>query len=284
MNSNILKDDMFMEDKLDDNSHFWTKTEVIFGTGLHKNEFGFSELEEVFHVDTNMVPIGGVQYAMEQIFGVQGSIPTPTMNDLYGIGAVASTVAPSGGMPYPYGHKVCLFGIGTGGSGENNTSVLEVKYNEYDIADMIPFRYTNEVLSDTDALKYYGKKTVDDTVAYYLKRFDVDPIIRHLYKNGEEGEDGSEVDSLIYSSTLETGVESFAETCLTITKKDVREWFKHNGNIEEARVNSIGLFSAVYDEEQQDYANIQLFSKLNIPTEPLSMVKDLNIIYRVYGS
>ena len=60
-------------------------------------------------------------------------------------------------------------------------------------------------------------------------------------------------------------------------------------------MNSIALYSAVYDdgaklnpadknELKGDYADIHLFSKLNIPTEPMSLTKDMHIIYRVYGS
>jgi hypothetical protein len=125
---------------------------------------------------------------------------------------------------------------------------------------------------------------VDGVTAYYLKKFDSDPTIRHLYKNGEEGEDGSEVDSTFFNTLTAMGVESFTEAVLSINKKDIREWFTYNGNIEECRINSIALFSAIYDAALKDYANILLFSKLNIPSEPLSLSKDLHIIYRTYGA
>ena len=287
MSIKILKDNVSMEDKIIDSKYspgLWAKTQIIGGYGLHKNKLGISELDEVVFETTNMVPLIGVQYAMEMIFGVKGPIPIPTLNDIYQIGAQGSTVSPSGGMPYPYGQRVCLFGVGTGGAAENNITALDVKYNETFISDMVPIRFTNESLPETEVNMYYGKKIIDDTYAYYLKRFDTDPIIRHLYKNGEEGEDGSEVDSTYFSSTTDVGVETFVENCLTISKKDVREWFDHNGNIEETRINSLALFTATYDSYAGDYSNIQLFSKLNIPTEPLSLTKDMKIIYRVYGS
>lgn len=281
-----LRDNMHMNDKVG-NSHpksLWKKTEIIGGYGLYTDDKGISQLKEVVFSTENLVPLGGVQYAMESIFGVKGPVTVPTLNDAYGIGAIGSTIAPSGGLPYAYGQKVCLFGIGTGGAAENNLSVLDVKYNENNIVDMVPFRYTNEYLASSDQGKYYGKKNVDGIQAYFLKAFDQDAVIRHLYKNGEEGEDGSEVDSSIWDSTSEIGIESFVEMQLTISKKDVREWFEAQGNIEECRVNSIGLYTAVYDATLKDYANIQLFSKLNIPTEPLALTKDMNIIYRVYGA
>ena len=273
----------------DHKSGLWAKTRIIGGYGLHKNSLGISELDEVVFDKTNMVPLGGVQFAMEMIYGVAGPIAIPRLDaEPYNIGAVGSTVAPSGGMPHPYGQKVCLFGVGYGGTEENNLTVIEVKYNDYEVASMVPFRYTADPLSEADKLKYYGKKAESGSniVSYYLKRFDEDPIIHHLRKNGVEGEDGSEITSReeAYNTPIGEGIETFTESLLTISKKDVREWFDSIGKIEETRINSIGLFSAVYDAELKDYANITLFSKLNIPTEPLSLTKDMNIIYRVYGS
>ena len=262
----------------------WARTQILGGYGKYINESGVSDLKEIVFEESNIVPIGGVQFAMEQIFGAKGSIEIPKLNDVMQIGAQESNVTPSNGMPYPYGQRVCLFGVGTGGAAENNITVLKDKYNEYIIPDMIPFRFSSEELSEADRVKYFGKKEIDDVTAYYLKKFDSEPVIRHVFKNGEDGEDGSEVDATYFNSATETGVSSFTESCLTINKKDIREWFKYNGNIEDSRVNTIGLFSAVYDSANNDYANIQLFSKLNIPTEPLSLTKDMNIIYRVYGA
>ena len=289
----ILSDRLhYKDDILNSKPHpktLWARTKIIGGYGLHKNNSGVSSLGEIVFETENMVPLIGVQYAMETIFGVKGSLNIPTLNETMQIGALGVTplksVLESAGMPYLYGQKVCLFGVGVGGAAENNITALEVKYNETNVSDMVPFRFTNSELDTVDSNKYYGKKITDDGyIAYYLKRFDTDPVIRHLYKNGEEGEDGSDVDNTYFESYSETGVQTFTELVLTISKKDVREWFQYNGNIEESRVNSIGLFTAVYDEVEKDYAQIQLFSKLNIPTEPLSLTKDMNIIYRVYGA
>lgn len=288
--SKILRDRLHYQDEIlsHKSGHpqtLWARTKIIGGYGLKKNDLGVSSLDEVIFETENMVPLIGVQYAMEMLFGVKGTLAIPTLNDSMQIGVQGGATLPSGGMPYLYGQKVCLFGVGVGGAAENNITALEVKYNETNVSDMVPFRFVTGDLSVTDVDKYYGKKIMDDGyTAYYLKRFDTDPVIRHLFKNGEEGEDGSEVDNSYFNDPGTLGVQSFAEALLTISKKDVREWFNYNGNIEETRINSIGLFTAVYDEAQKDYKQIQLFSKLNIPTEPLSLMKDMNIIYRVYGA
>lgn len=281
-----INDSLSFNDKLDSAAQsrgLWVKTEIIGGYGLHTNSNGVSELGEVVFRTHNTVPIGGVQFVMEMLYGVNGPIVVPTLNEK-GIGVQDPTVEPSGGMPYAYGQKVCLFGVGTGGASENNLTALEVKYTENEIMGMVPFRYTALPLSETDKTKYFGIREDEDATAYFLKTFDAVPTIKHLYKDGEDGEDGSEVNSSVYTSSNEVGIETFTETLLTISKKDVREWFAYNGNIETPRVNSIALFTAVYDEGRKDYANIKMFSKLNIPTESLSLAKDMNIIYRVYGA
>ena len=74
---------------------------------------------------------------------------------------------------------------------------------------------------------------------------------------------------------------------LKITKRDVREYFEINGDIETARINSIGLFTGIkqtLSDGTEDYKQVKLFSKLNIPNEMLVNNKDMTIIYRIYTS
>ena len=99
-------------------------------------------------------------------------------------------------------------------------------------------------------------------------------------------------DATINDNTRNDAIQSFVEMHLQITKKDLKEFFTDKlGQPESCRFNSIALFDGLYTEEGKassdlfgDYANVTLFSKLNIPTEHLSLQKDLEIIYRVYGS
>ena len=88
-------------------------------------------------------------------------------------------------------------------------------------------------------------------------------------------------------------VESFTDIVLKITKKDVKEWFINLEQEERTRINTIALFTGRYISSEDipgslsdygDFQDVMLFSKLNIPTEYLSLNKDLNIIYRVYTS
>ena len=162
------------------------------------------------------------------------------------------------------------------------------------IYDMIPFRQTEYDLSPEESAKYWFKKPVTINIdggqihktAYYLKRFETVPEIHVLWRDNEGDEDGSEVGDNVYEtpSTNTTPIETFIEMTLKITKKDAREFFNDNGNVEATRINSIGLFTGVRREGDDDYQQIKLFSKLNINNEILVLSKDLTISYRIYTS
>ena len=259
---------------------------VQIGTGgFHTDDKGITQLGEVLFTQDNMVVIGGIQFALEKLLGIKGSIETGYLNEQMGIGSQTQpSITNTTSYPYGEGTTVCLFGIGTGGAGENMSTIADIKYNERNIVDMVPIRFTNKPLPTTDAVKYFGTKTIDSNTAYYLKKFDKEPQIKHLWKDGEEGEDGTVVDSSVFNSSSNMPIQSFAEMELTLGKKDCKEWFTYMGEIERTRVNSIGLFSGTYDPTTNDYMQIKMFSKLNIPTEIMSMSKELNILYRIYCS
>lgn len=292
----VLKDSFIQKDRISQTSHqksIWAKTQVLFGYDLYKDKYGVSQLGEVVFEGENLVPLVGVQFVMEQLFGVKGTtIHIPTLNETMGIASSAhvdidpAAVFPTDHqMPYPFGHRVCLFGVGIDGAKDNNITAKEVSYKDWNVSGMVPFRYTNDTLTDEEKRQYFGKKVDEEGIqCYYLKAFSAEPVIHHVFKSGIEGVDGAEVDSDYLTSDNQTGVQSFTESILIINRKDIREWFEYNDNIEKARFNSIGLFSGTYDATVNDFANIQLFSKLNIPTEPLLLSKDVNVIYRVYGA
>lgn len=275
----------------------------------------------------NMVPLTGCQYVMERIFEVSCDQLPSHMTTLYnqtdqngtmtGIGLPDSTPptdtydSPSGEngkkvIHYRYGHYVQLFGVGITGTAENDVTVHPVDYrdNSIDLTRtitdgntlkglMVPFRLTSTTLTELDRKKYFGKKVFLDTgeTGYYLKTFESDPVIKHIWKTGEDIEDETQVeDADIWRSNIGmNAVESFTDVILKITKKDVKEWFNYLGEPERARINTIALFTGQYVPSTSvtdygDFRDVRLFSKLNIPTEYLSLNKDLNIIYRVYTS
>lgn len=328
-----LRDKLTFKDKICTNvnlkspkSGLWAKTEVLCSNGdVIINPNGKSSFAPgcPFTKRGNMVPIGGVEYVMEQLFGVPGTqFEVPTLYQESGIG-LPNSLPPTEtyripdtekGQPqyksilYRYGHLVQLFGIGITGTAENDVTVYPVNYRENSInlsmvtqdgltltGTMLPFRYTNEQLSSVERQMYFGKKTTAEGVTcYYLKRFESDPVIKHTWKTGEDYNDGDE--TLVSSSDVwdnKTGlnaVESFTEIILKVSKKDVKEWFIELEQEDRTRINTIALFNGRFvknDEDPTDYGDyedVRLFSKLNIPVEYLSLSKDLNIIYRIYGA
>ena len=306
----------------------WARTEVVVGRGYNENRLGKSFLDEVDFTRENTVPIGGVQYVLEQLFGVSGEggsagIKIPTLFE-QGIGApdAASSYmykTPSlndgGGQvskktPYTPGQFVQLFGIGVTGTAENNITVHKVGYRENSInmsiqtdssdgvldGAMYPFRFTESTLTEVDRQRYFGKKydAVSGKTGYYLKRFEQDPEIKHIWKTSDTMDIENEIrvtQDTVWDYSRNDAVESFIECHLRITKNDVKEYFEYIGQPESCRINCNALYNGYYTEDYKgdgeqfgDYQNIKLFSKLNIPTEHLSLQKNLEILYRIYGS
>lgn len=320
MTTKLVNDKLSFNDQIDlpqMSSHgLWARTEVIGGYGdVNLNPLGKSTLGETCFRQSNIVPIGGVSYVMEQLFGVgEKQIDIPTLYEENGIGLpnsappTESYKTPDGtkSIIYRYGHCVQLFGIGITGTAENDISVYKPDYREKSIAltkvntdgltvtgTMLPFRYTAETLNSNERKQYFGKKKDSNGITgYYLKKFESDPVIKHIWKTGEDVES----ETLIPSSDVWTNasglnaVETFTEIILKIGKKDVKEWFVNLEQEDRTRINTIALFNGQFVKDASnaadygDYRDVRLFSKLCINPEYLNLSKDLNIIYRVYGA
>jgi hypothetical protein len=82
---------------------------------------------------------------------------------------------------------------------------------------MIPFRITDEELPESDVNKYWFKRYEDDgKTSYFLKSFEYEPEIKVLWKDGEEGEDGSEVATGVHTTSRTEPIETFVEMILKI--------------------------------------------------------------------
>lgn len=260
------------------------KTKILGGYDLKENKNGINELGEVLFETENQTVLGGALFTLEKIFGVQSPLTVDYLNTFMNIANTGTPIT----EVYPKGNVVCLFGVGTGGCGDSITSVLDVKFQEREIINMIPFRITDVPLLSEEQQQYWFKKIrTDGKTEYYLKKFELTPQIKVLWKDAEGDEDGTEVENGVHNSTRTESIESFVELILKVSKKDIREYFELNGNIEQTRINSIGLFTGILgtlEDGTQDYKQVKLFSKLNINNEMLTLAKDLTIIYRIYAS
>lgn len=247
---------------------FYTEVEA-------RNEFG----EVLFTHAHNETVLGGALTVLEKLWGISADLKVNSINNIMGINADATptldnTSATSDDI-------VCLWGIGIGGCGDAFGSRRAVSFYEREIGQnghtdqMIPFRVMDAPFTSTDPnyAKYFMlNHRQDGLYEYYLKAFQTKPYIKVLWRDGTEGEDGSEVENDVYNTQRTDNIEAFVEMHLQISKKDVQEYFEHLGQPEMARVNSIGLFTArkiTLDDGRIDYVNAKLFSKLNTENNPL---------------
>lgn len=275
-----LNDKVMTMEQFEKKSTFKTQIEA-------RDEFG-----NLLWTQENQTVLGGALFVLEKIFNIRAALVVDTINNIMDINAADSNKP----GPYTTDDVVALWGIGCGGSGDAFGSVRDVNYYEREIAqngqgatEMIPFRLTTTPLEGLNSDKYFlRKETPEGYFAYYAKGFEIEPFIKVLWKDGEDGEDGSEVPSDVYNTDRTDEIETFVEMHLKITKKDVREWFEYNGEIEKSRINTIGLmFGRKYEVEpgRYDYTNVKLFSKLNFDNEPLgSLSKEISFTYRIFVS
>lgn len=243
----------------------------------------------LFSRKQNNVVLGGSIYVLEKLLNVRSALQTATLNDIMSINN--SNPAFTNTDIIPKEHFICLWGAGIGGSGDSIGSVRTVNFYEREIgskgnsAEMVPFRVVSAPLTGTDAGQYFfSKKLSDNNYAYYLKAFQSQPTIKVLWNDGKDGEDGTEVTSDVYNTNRTDGIEVFAEILLQINKKDIREYFNHIGQIEQARINTIALCCGLKQEISSgvfDYANVVMDTKLNFGNEMLEN-KEITFRYRIY--
>jgi hypothetical protein len=253
------------------------------------NEFG----EVLFEKAHNETVLGGALTVLEKLWGINATQKVDSINNIMGINADISPALPDTSASKD--DFVYLWGVGIGGCGDAFGSVRDVKYYEREIGqkgtgltEMIPFRVVTAPFDDDNAEMYFMmKELTQGHYGYYAKAFDEVPFIRSLWKDGPEGEDGAEVTGNVWDTTRTESIETFVEMHMTLDKRDIREWFELNGEIEQARVNTIGLFSAtpVYEDNVLvGYKDVKLFSKFNMTSEAMAGQKTLKIKYRIYAS
>lgn len=261
------------------------------------DEFG----NVLFTKRQNETVLGGALTVLEKLCAIKpvnSQFKVESMNSILGINSNFVSLENS---PATADDVLCLWGIGIGGAGDAFPSRRTVRFYEREIgrngytSEMIPFRIVTERFPSTsiEGQKYFMCKERSNNgtlyYEYYLKAFENKDDIKTfvLWQDNVEGEDGNPVESNVYSLDRSDNIEAFVELHLQLTKKDAREYFELTNNIEQARVNTIGLFTArkqVVDVGVVDYVNVKMFSKLTFENEPLQNAKIINFTYRIYVS
>lgn len=265
------------------------RTQVICGTDPWvDSKTGITYLGEVWDEEENETVIYGSIYTLMKLFNNTSPLSVSTINEILGVNVTGPTMDTTNGLPTL--HAVNLFGVGIGGAGESSYDSYEVDFKARELNQMIPLRFTADELSELEKSQYYMKRTIPATdteperKAYYLKEFDSKEI-KVLWRDAEEGEDGTEVEDGVHASSNTNPIDVFEQLILKISKKDIKEYFEYNGNLNLARINEIGLFTGIKQTlatGEIDYRYVNLFSAVHINNEMLKYSKDLTIIYRIY--
>lgn len=294
------------------------KGEVIFGKGLKKIPFidpygqlsYRTEFEEEEYRDSNIVPIGGYQFAFNKLFNIgldqDSTLRVGDLNDeapqmkigiqraeydsIYydaecSVSNGSSTV--NAGVNISALNFIFGFMIGDGGAREDNMTAIAPNYKNRSLYRAIPFRMSNDGVSMQEG-KYYGKATsfqgsagMEPVTSLYVKKFDSPaPRIVHTWVTDNKDE-FAVVDDTVFSSTSSMAIESYVEINISVDKDDCRGFF--TSSEASPRVNEFGLVSGWYNAKKDDYESIRLFTHFTRPSIALSEGDSIEAIYRLYA-
>lgn len=228
---------------------------------------------------SNKVIIPGSQFTAMKHFGINAPIKLPTYNSTLGLDAIQAVTDREEREA-----TVVLFAVGTDGCGPESSQVYDVDYTKWIAPEsLVPFRYVfdDNDLSAAMREKYFGRKKVTgtDKIAYYFKAFETAPVMYQQYI------DGTPIDENVFISDNTMDVETYVELKLSITKEDCREFFESTTGINDAKVNTVSLLTAVPKviDGYTYYQSIRPLTKLNFSNESLiDLTKGIDITYHIY--
>lgn len=233
---------------------------------------------EVHGVFENKVVITGSMLSACDIFG----IPLPATLPSYNAEMELNNSHEPGTQP-KNSPIVCLFCIDDSGCGAEQKDVFVANYiDRIDPKNIMPFRYVDHGTLGKDQREvYFGEKTLDNGKdAYYFKKFDTTPELHLRYT------DGTQINEQMYKVDTEQTAECFVESKLTVNRLDLRDYMEQVLGWDKARVSSISLCYAWYDDEIGDfryYQDIFPYTKLNFSVEWLvDLTKAITFIYDVF--
>lgn len=226
----------------------------------------------------NKIVISGAVFAAERLWGVDSPVKFPSYNTELGLDNITKSQTK---LNVPI---ISLFCVGDSGCGAKEEDVFTASYIDR-IAptnDIMPFRYVDKNNDlNADLRKYYfGRKTIGEKIAYYFKTFDTTPQIHLKYT------DGTDITENIYNTQTVQDAECYVETRLRITRTDFRDYCEQVLGWDKARISTLSLCSAWYDDtidEYKWYQDIYPYSKLNFSFEKLvDLTKAIDFQYSVF--
>ena len=292
--------------------------EVIFGVNKKVipfidpfgNQSYRTEFEKVLYKDTNIVLIGGYQFAFNKLFNIapdqESTLRVGDLNDeapLMKIGvqrseyvsthynAETSVTNPAAilnsGVNIPAMNFIFGFMIGDGGAREDNMTAVAPDYKRRTLFRAIPFRMSNDGTKIPNG-QYFGRSTTfagsgsaEAITSYFIKKFDSPPPrIVHVWVT-DNPQELSLVDDSVFASTSSIPIESYVEMNMSVSHEDGRGFFTSTQST--PRINEFGLVSGWYNGQKMDYESIRLFTHFSRSSINLSEGDSIEAIYRLYA-
>lgn len=230
----------------------------------------------------NKIVITGSQLNACKIFNLEPEVIFPDYNrELELDNTLDYSVVKPKNEPF-----VCLFCIGDSGCGTESKDVFKASFTDRiePVDDIIPFRYVdpNHDLNKDLRKYYFGRKELplENRIAYYFKSFDTHPQLHLRYT------DGTQITKDVYNIQTEQAAECYVQMRLRVTRTDFRDYFEQVRGWDKARISTLSLCFAWYDDTIDDYKwyqQIQPYSKLNFSYEYLvDLTKAIDFQYNVY--
>jgi hypothetical protein len=239
-----------------------------------------SDTGEIKGIFENKVLITGAMFNAMNIFNVDAAVELPNYNNDLGLeNTLDYSVYDKKNTPF-----VCLFCVDDSGCGEKQTDVFTCNYTDrISPKTIMPFRYVdskNDISADLRKY-YFGRKVLDNgKIGYYFKGFDSDPQLHLRYS------DGTKITDQMYLVNTEQTAECYVETRLKVSRLDFRDYFEQVLGWDKARISSISLCFAWYDDTIDDYKwyqQIYPYTKLNFAYEPLvDLTKSIDFVYDIF--
>lgn len=247
---------------------------------------------EVLGTYENKLAISGSQFNAMKAFGLQvAGVDFPSYNDEMKLDNTTTAE--------PKNDKiVCLFCVSDTGCGSTPKDVKVASYTdrinpapenpsnvrEFDSSMIMPFRFVDKDKDLNDDLRkyYFGRKTFNilNKVGYYFKGFDTEPQLYVRYA------DGTPISPEMYNVHSEQTAECFIQTRLRITTLDFRDYFEQVLGWDKARISSLSLCYAWYDDTIDKYKYYQDITPYSILYFSYQWLVDANVaidvLYDIY--
>lgn len=259
-----MNDDAAARDKISMGDQNLIRERLKAGANKTRVVFRNHDTGEVLGEYQNKVVITGSQLNACAMFGLEPLIDFPTYNTEMKLDN--SDDPDQEPMNDPI---VCLFCVGDTGCGTLPKDVLISKYtdridpgpsdptsaNDFNEKMIMPFRYVDAGADLSDDLRkyYFGRKTFNrlGKIGYYFKKFDTDPQLHLRYA------DGTQISPEMYSVESTQEAECYIEMRLRITRLDFRDYFENVLGWDKARISSLSLCTAWYDDTIDGYRYYQ---------------------------